>query len=557
MGISPGATDAGASCAVMLELASVLVSREQKLQYDVLLLFVDSEENGLVGSSNWVFGNNDSLDASFHVEPHPWSLLPALVINLEGSGIANGKEVLARANSKEVTKFYASYARSPRAVSLTEFLFRTIDAGATDTDIYFLAGLHCMDLIFIQDRWAYHSPSDNVDNVRPDALKHLGDNVLSLISGITNDQSFPLDRFSDKELYDMKASQRTQDSKTVYFSILESSTIYQTRANAKAMYISISLLFGCCIYFLTPPRAYFPRGKIFTISIHFFSALMNFITGIIFSVAVFAVFGSWKKPIELEDGQNYYYGHGAPYFVWANKEAARSVLSFFSVSCSTYFFYSIVRSGWKKSLLCCWKESKKDNENVNIERENDVENHAEQVVVENSTTDEMSTNSELVRIGMSTHIGIFYFYDILLLIFGIFLPDATIFVLFQAVFFWIGSLLDAIFHGFVWNDAEEIPTDEATFRNELKGWALRSFVVVIPSLLVIPDGFMALLLYIGYYVDEFGLWYGTTIVEAFCFGLIIPLIIPTIILIPSEYAKVLGFLLLFALCISGIVCIAI
>ena len=106
-----------------------------------------------------------------------------------------------------------------------------------DTDKYFLAGLHCMDLIFIQDRWAYHSPSDNVNNVRPEALKHLGDNVLSLISGITNDHSFPLDRFSDKELYDMKASQGTQDSKTVYFSILESSTIHQTRASAKAMYI--------------------------------------------------------------------------------------------------------------------------------------------------------------------------------------------------------------------------------------------------------------------------------------------------------------------------------
>lgn len=28
----------------------------------------------------------------------------------------------------------------------------------------------CMDLIFIQDRWAYHFPSDNVNNVRPEAL---------------------------------------------------------------------------------------------------------------------------------------------------------------------------------------------------------------------------------------------------------------------------------------------------------------------------------------------------------------------------------------------------
>lgn len=146
-----------------------------------------------------------------------------------------------------------------------------------------------------------------------------------------------------------------------------------------------------------------------------------------------------------------------------------------------------------------------------------------------------------------TPIGIFYFYDILLLIFGIFLPDAAIFVLFQAVFFWIGSLLDAIFHGFVWNDAEEILTKEATFRNELKGQALRSFVDVIPSLLVIPDGFMALLLYIGCYVDEFGLWYGTTIVEAFCFGLIIPLIIPTVILIHS-FRVYQSFRFSFAFC---------
>ena len=32
---------------------------------------------------------------------------------------------------------------------------------------------------------------------------------------------------------------------------------------------------------------------------------------------------------------------------------------------------------------------------------------------------------------------------------------------------------------------------------------------------------------------------------------------PTAILVPDEYAKALGFLLLFAMCISTIVCIAI
>lgn len=50
-------------------------------------------------------------------------------------------------------------------------------------------------------------------------------------------------------------------------------------------------------------------------------------------------------------------------------------------------------------------------------------------------------------------------------------------------------------YGFVLNDAEVLLTDGATFRNELKGW----------NLLVILDEFMALILHIGNYFDEFGL----------------------------------------------------
>ena len=91
------------------------------------------------------------------------------------------------------------------------------------------------------------------------------------------------------------------------------------------------------------------------------------------------------------------------------------------------------------------------------------------------------------------------------------------------------------------NDAEVLLTDGATFRNQLRGW----------NLLVILDEFMALILHIGNSSDySMVLWYGTTIIETFCFGVIVPLIIPTVILVPAEFTKALGFLVLFALCIS-------
>lgn len=58
---SPGANDDGASCAVMLELASILASASARLERDVLLLFVDAEEEGLIGSYQFYFGHQ-SLD---------------------------------------------------------------------------------------------------------------------------------------------------------------------------------------------------------------------------------------------------------------------------------------------------------------------------------------------------------------------------------------------------------------------------------------------------------------------------------------------------------------
>ena len=55
------ADDRMSSCAVMLELASVLASASAKLERDVLLLFADAEEEDSIGSYQFYFGHQ-SLD---------------------------------------------------------------------------------------------------------------------------------------------------------------------------------------------------------------------------------------------------------------------------------------------------------------------------------------------------------------------------------------------------------------------------------------------------------------------------------------------------------------
>ena len=78
----PAASDDGISCATMLEMASVLSSSPTKLQRDVLFVFTDAEEVGLLGATMFFEGD----------DAHPWSLLPSLAINLDNSAVC-GKEM--------------------------------------------------------------------------------------------------------------------------------------------------------------------------------------------------------------------------------------------------------------------------------------------------------------------------------------------------------------------------------------------------------------------------------------------------------------------------------
>ena len=564
---SPGANDDGASCAVMLELASVLASASARLERDVLLLFVDAEEEDLIGSYQFYFGHQ-SLD----IQPHPWSSLPSVVINLEGSGSATSKEALIRSNSLFATKMYHKYAPSPSSFSLTELLYRVIDIGDTDGNVYWMAGLHLIDLIWVENRWAYHNPDDNVDNVNMGSLQHEGNNILSMVRGVSNDSNFP-DRIPPEELEEKQVIENRgrvgMASGKIYFSLLLSSSVCLSVGGARVMFVVLALVMAFSMPFILPGLDEFSEGKCKHITKHALIALGNFIFGVFVCIAVFGVFGSWKVVSEDNVFND---------FVWARKGDARTVLSFFSLCCSTYLVYALVRVGWKGCCQVCLCK-KKDREIgvhfVTVPDDLDLERKEGGVIKIPNTADsgtplpplvqgfeedaaiqdqETPASAFLETVGMLSHVGIFYFYDCLLLVFGAAMPDVACLVFFPSLFLWMGTAVEALIRRFLPATGLNGASDQWRV---WKAWAARGFVATIPSLLLIPDGLFILVKDFGFFLDDLGLWYGAPAVEAFCIGFILPLVVPYVILLPTKYTNVLGIVCLVGFLTSAIVCMVI
>ena len=164
----PGATDDGVGAAVVVEAFRVFVEnlKTQRPVCDVLFVLVDGEEVSLRGSS--------------HFMKTTYGRRARVVINLEGSG-APSSEYLIRTNSPWIASLYARHAPHPAAYSITEILFTIFGRGQTDAQEYRRNGAHVVDLVFVENRFVYHTQDDSIDSVALGSLQHEGDNILSLL----------------------------------------------------------------------------------------------------------------------------------------------------------------------------------------------------------------------------------------------------------------------------------------------------------------------------------------------------------------------------------------
>ncbi|KAJ9585933.1 hypothetical protein L9F63_020441, partial [Diploptera punctata] len=183
---SPGGSDDGASCAIMLEILQVITQSNQPLKHNLLLLFNGAEENLMQASHGFI-------------TQHKWAKEVRAFINLEACG-AGGREILFQAgpNHPWIMQIYSETVPYPYASSLAQEIFQSgVIPGDTDFRIFRDFGhVSGLDFAWSKNGYVYHTKFDNVSQIPLGTLQRTGDNILALTLGLVNS-----DKMDDTDKY--------------------------------------------------------------------------------------------------------------------------------------------------------------------------------------------------------------------------------------------------------------------------------------------------------------------------------------------------------------------
>ncbi|MCE9651408.1 MAG: M20/M25/M40 family metallo-hydrolase [Parvibaculum sp.] len=169
---SPGAADDTAGVAATLEILRALKAAGP-LKRDVIVLFTEGEEAGLLGS-------RDFFDTS------PLASRIGLVLNLEARG-GGGRTFMFETSDDAgglISALGSAVAR-PSANSLMSFVYHRMPNG-TDLSNAIERGIPGMNFAFIGDEVAYHTAYATPAHLDRGSLQHMGDQVLALTQTLAN-----------------------------------------------------------------------------------------------------------------------------------------------------------------------------------------------------------------------------------------------------------------------------------------------------------------------------------------------------------------------------------
>lgn len=209
----PGASDDGAGVATLLETARALRAGPA-LKNDVILLFTDAEEVGLLGAKGFV-------------KQHPWINNVGLAMNFDTGG--DKGVVYTYETSPGNAGLIAEYAKAvpyPVASSMMYEVYRMMPNESDFTPLR-KAGIAGFNFAHIGGKYRYHTITDNPDNLDQRSLQHHGSYALSLTR-----------HFGNIDLMKIK-----RDSNYVYFNILNLGFLYYPEEWAFPLAILTALFF--------------------------------------------------------------------------------------------------------------------------------------------------------------------------------------------------------------------------------------------------------------------------------------------------------------------------
>lgn len=166
----PGAGDDGSGVASLLEIARILKA-EAAPQYPTLFIFTDGEEAGLLG-------------ATAFVQRHPLAKDIGAVVNVEARG-TRGPSLLFETVNRDAWLIdrYASFAKRPVVSSLFSSVYEKMP-NDSDLSVFGERGIPGVNFAFLGGVEHYHTPLDDIANLRLDSLQHHGENALAMVRGL-------------------------------------------------------------------------------------------------------------------------------------------------------------------------------------------------------------------------------------------------------------------------------------------------------------------------------------------------------------------------------------
>jgi Peptidase family M28 len=163
---APGASDDGAGVAAMLETVRALTVGPPP-ENDVIFLFTDGEERGLLG-------------ARAFIESHPWAGDVGVVLNLEARG-NTGPAIMVRTSDENgwLIREFAKAAPYPFATSDTAAFYEFSGSGS-DLSVFTDAGLAGMDVAHTEGLAHSHTALDSPESLDERSLQHMGSYALAL-----------------------------------------------------------------------------------------------------------------------------------------------------------------------------------------------------------------------------------------------------------------------------------------------------------------------------------------------------------------------------------------
>lgn len=167
-----GANDDGSGVATLLETLKALKAGPP-LRNDVVFLFTDGEESGLLGAK------------AFATE-HVWAKDVGIVQNFEARG-NSGPAIMFESsdNNGWLIREFAEAAPFPVANSLSYELYRLLP-NDTDLSVFRKAGMPGFNFANINGLGSYHTSFDNLSEVDSGSLQHKGTYALSLTRRLGN-----------------------------------------------------------------------------------------------------------------------------------------------------------------------------------------------------------------------------------------------------------------------------------------------------------------------------------------------------------------------------------